>query len=87
MNLKLAAGDTSLEMSNTLKLSRGIIPHGYSQMAPHNDQYVTVARRLERVSNNLDGTIELVEKMNCELTRARRDFEQISCLIQANLPE
>ncbi len=89
MSLKIAAGDASLENSNALKLSRGVTPHGYPAITSttQKDQYLAMAKRLEKISNNLDATIESTEKLNCELTRARRDFEEISCLVQANLPQ
>jgi len=85
MSLKIAAGDTSLECSNALKITKGLTPHGYPAVAT-TEQFQIMSKRLDKISNDLDNTIETADKMSCELTRARRNYEQLSCQVQANLP-
>lgn len=92
MSLKIAAGDTSLECSNALKITKGLTPHGYpaativATIVATTEQFQIMSKRLDKISNDLDNTIETADKMSCELTRARRNYEQLSCLVQANLP-
>lgn len=87
MSLKIAAGDTSLECSNAMKITKGLTPHGYPAAAATTEHFQIMSKRLDKISNDLDDTIETADKMNCELTRARRNYEQLSCLVQANLPQ
>ena len=86
MSLKIAAGDTSLECSNALKITKGLTPHGYPATAATLEHFQVMSKRLDKISNDLDDTIESADKMSCELTRARRNYEQLSCLVQANSP-
>ena len=89
MSLKIAAGDTSLECSNALKITKGLTPHGYPATATvvaTLEHFQVMSKRLDKISNDLDNTIESADKMSCELTRARRNYEQLSCLVQANSP-
>ena len=86
MALKLASGDADLEHSNSLKLCRGEVPHGYTAagQTPSAGQLQTMAGRLDKICKKLDIVVESADKLATLLTRTRRAYEDLSRFVQNN---